>query len=113
MQDVVINQFMSIVKESDTVESLQMLSKLLRQHQATMGAKISLQENSKFSSIANEEPATKRQKFEPQRKFVSTKKSRKSQSSSIVAPTTEEKDNIAVKLLLCNNTPDVISELNE
>ena len=75
-KDRIMNQFLDVLNEATSDEDLKLISKMIAQSQATMRAANSLKQNATFSTVATEEPLQKRQKFDPQRKFVSTKKQR-------------------------------------
>lgn len=73
---------------------------MIIQTQTTIQATTIVQQRTAFTTVPGEDLSRKKERIEPQRPFVRTKKSKKQQSrSSIVPPTSQERQQIAMSLL--------------
>lgn len=97
-KDLFASEVKHALEEANSEEDWEVLRQAVAQARATIRAKKGLQQTSVF--VAREEHSKKTQKFEPQRQFVTTKKTReKPSTTSLVAPTAEERQEIALSLL--------------
>lgn len=83
---------------SSSIDDLDGFYKVLVQYRTTLNATKSMRE----TSYVRKEPLSNKRKVEHQRRFVTTKKRKVQQSSSIVVPTVDEKERIALSLLSGN-----------
>ena len=97
------NRQLRLLAEANTDQELDILDKSVRPVEVTFQTHKSLKESQIAQSFESNEPPSRRRKFEPQRKFKSTKKARQKMTSSIVVPTTKEKQDIAINLIYDGN----------
>ena len=98
-KELLLNQFKILLKEANSADELDIIQKFIRKGQTTIQAHKSRSAINVEHSFECKEPTSRKRKFEPQRKFKSTKKPRQKTSASIVVPTTKEKDEIAINLI--------------